>query len=100
VNGNGHSDREEELEKQAQWSQETIAEMDSTDTLRLDQANRLEECIGREPEEMLSRLAHDDLRHGVTVTNMLDQIVSVCLKAADSWRIISTDEKNLRLQAA
>jgi hypothetical protein len=98
VKGDGYGDREEGPEQEAYRGEQTIAEMYSTDILFFDQANRLEQGIGHEPEEMLSRLAQDDFGYGMMVTKIFDQVVAVCFKAADLRGVVSTDEQDRRFQ--
>lgn len=49
VNGDGYRDGEKGFEQEAYRGQKTITEMDSTDILFFDQANRFEQGPGHEP---------------------------------------------------
>ena len=98
VNGDGYGDREEGPEEKTHRCEQTITEMYSTNIPFFDQANRLEQGIGYEPEKVLSRLAQDDFGYGMMVAKIFDQIVTVCFKTADLRGVVSTDEQDVRFQ--
>ena len=74
--------------------------MDSADwlPLDLDRIQGFQQCIGHEPEQMPSGFAQDDPVHCLLLAEIFDQVVAVCFEAADPWRVVSADKKDLGLQ--
>ena len=72
--------------------------MDSADSLTLGPICCFKQSIRHEPEQMPSGFAENNLPHAMLLAEMLDQVITVRFEAADPWRVVSANKKDLGLQ--